>query len=146
MAFTVRFNITDEFGRKTSRSWHNTEATIAGVLADVATMGPLLDAVTQGGLTGVNIQLGDKTTTFAAETPSNIDENASIKVTGGDGFVYDFDLPMPIAALRLGGGAIDTANAALVSFFAEFLTGDAWRVNLRNPTDIVTVDSGTLDK
>lgn len=146
MAFNVKFNIEDEFGRKTSRTWKNTGATIAAVLADVAIIGPLLDAIVQGGLTGVNISTADTATTFVASSPSNVDENASIKVRGGDTREYDFDLPMPIAAIRLAGGAIDVANAAVVSFFAQFLVGATWRVNLFNPTDITQVISGTLDK
>lgn len=146
MSFNVKFNLEDEFGRKTSRTWSNTGATIAAVLADVATIGPLLGAVIQGGLTGVNISTADSTTTFADTSPSNVDENASIKVRGGDAREYDFDLPMPIAALRQSGGTIDVDNAALVLFFAEFLVGDTWRINLFNPTDIADVISGTLDK
>lgn len=146
MAFNVKFNLEDEFGRKTSRTWKNTSATIADCLADVAVIGPLLDAVIQGGMTGVNISTADDATTFVATSPSNIDENASIKVRGADSREYDFDLPMPIAAVRLAGGAIDVANVNLVAFFDQFLAAAKWRVNLFNPTDIVQVISGTLDK
>lgn len=142
----VRFNLVDEFGRATSRTWSNDEPLLADVLADVAVIAPLLDAVIEGGLTGVVITIPSTASIFSSSSPSNIDENASLKVVGGDDRNYDFDLPMPIAALRLGGGAIDVANAALVSFMNSFLVGDAWRVNLNNPTDIVSVTSGTLDK
>ena len=146
MAFNVQFKMVDEFGRKTTRTWGCTEATVALVLTALAVIAPLLDAITQGGLTGVNISTKDESDAFAFSSPSNVDENASITVIGGDTFNYDFDLPMPIASLRLSGGKIDVDDAAVVSFFAQFLTGGKWRINLRNPTDIVTVVEGKLDK
>ncbi len=142
----VRFNMVDEFGRTTSRTWFNDEPLLAEVLTDVGIIAPLLEAVIQGGLTGIVITLSDTAETFVATTPSNIDENASVKVVGGDARNYDFDLPMPAAVLRLAGGSIDVANAALVSFFDQFLLADAWRINLSTPTDIASVTSGTLDK
>lgn len=142
----VRFNIVDEFGRRTSRTWFNDEPLLADVLTDVGILAPLLEAVTQGGLTGIVITLADVAETFAATTPSNVDENASIKVVGGDARNYDFDLPMPTAVLRLAGGSIDVANAALVSFLDQFLLADAWRINLSAPVDIASVTSGKLDK
>lgn len=142
----VRFNLVDEFGRATTRTWFNDEPLLADILADVVILAPLLDAVIQGGLTSIVISIPSSATTFVSTSPSNIDENASLKVTGGDARNYDFDLPMPVAALRLGGGAIDTSNAALISFIDQFLLADAWRINLNNPTDIATLNSGTLDK
>lgn len=146
MAFTVKLNFMDEYGRKTSRSFGNTSALIADVLTDLATLAPLFEAVIQGGMLGATISIADKSDAFVATSPSNIDENASLQVVGGDGYNYDFDLPMPIAALRLAGGSIDTANAALVSLMAQWAVGAKWRVNLRSPTDIVSVTKGTLDK
>lgn len=143
---TVRFNLVDEFGRKTTRTWFNDEPLVAAVLSDVAIFAPLLDAVTQGGLTGIVITFSDAADAFVATSPSNIDENASLQVAAGDARNYDFDLPMPIAALRLGGGVIDVSNAALISFIGQFLLADAWRININNPTDIVSLTSGTLDK
>jgi len=146
MAFTVKFNFTDALERKTSRSFHSTRALIADVIADVAVFAPLWNAVSEGGLQDVVITQTSEAAAFAASAGSNIDENASLKVLGADGFNYDFDLAMPIQVLRLIGGGIDLANIDLLALIAQFQGANAWRVNLRNPTQINTLVAGVLDK
>jgi hypothetical protein len=147
MAATVTFSFIDEWGgAETSRSFHNTEALIADVLSDVAELAADFQAATQGGLRNVTITFKDTSQAFAAESPSNLDENASIKVRGNDGRLYDFDLPMPVAGLRLPGRQIDTANVVLTAVTDNFLVGGAWRLNLNNPTYITAIEGGILDK
>lgn len=146
MAFEVTFNLLDEFNRRTTRRYGNTSPLIADVLTDVGVHATALDLVTEGGLESVNITQRSTATTFAATTPSNIDENASLQVLAGDTFKYDFNLPMPIAALRLDGGIIDTGNANLLAYIALFNAAGKWRINTRVPTDIVSIIKGVLDK
>ena len=146
MAFDVRFVFEDEKKTQTTRTYGNTNATIALVLTQVAVLAPLFDTVIMGGLVKVVITTSDAADTFVSLADSNVDKNASIKVLGGDGRNYDFDLPMIKSALVLPGRAIDTADAGIVALFAEFATGKTWRINGATPTFIAEVVDGTLDK
>lgn len=145
MAFDVQFRIVDDYNRVTTRTWQNNQALVATVLTDVAVLAPLLEAIIEGGLERVVITQRSTATAFAAEAASNVDENGSIKVIGGDTFAYDFDLPMPYDTMKNPDGTLDLTLAAVTAFFAEFLTGN-FRINLRNPTTIATLVSGVLDK
>ncbi len=146
MAFDVRFEFFDEKETVTTRTYVNTSATVAAVLTQAAVIAPLFNTVIMGGLNKIVLTQIDVSDAFVALADSNVDKNASIKVTGGDGFGYDFDLPMIKSALVLAGRAIDTADAGIVALFAEFASGKTWRINRRNPTDIADVIDGTLDK
>lgn len=149
MAFNVTFTLNDSMNRVTTKTWFNTNVLIADVLTDIAALSPLLQAVIQGGLLSVIIS---QTSTGGAFTPSaeesNIDEGARIKVIGGDANNYSFALPMPRSDLRQAGGSLNVSDPDLVAFLAEFdgLAGNNWRINLKNPTTIATVVSGTVDK
>jgi hypothetical protein len=52
---------------------------------------------------------------------------------------------MPIAALRLAGGAIDTANLDFIALFDAFGVAGEWRINNFTPTAISLVRSALLD-
>lgn len=145
MALPVTFTFRDSLSRKTTRTWVSVATTIAGALTDVGVLAPLIDAISQGGLQKVTISAENTADAFAADAGSNVDENASITVLAADGRNYDLDLPMPITALRLAGGSIDTANAAFVSFIAAFGVGGNWRLNVFAPTAIVSVEKALLD-
>lgn len=146
MAFDVRFEFFDIAETVTTRTYVNTNALVADVLTQAAVLAPLFDTVIMGGLNKVILTQIDTSDAFVALADSNVDKNASIKVTGGDGFNYPFDLPMIKQALVLPGRAIDTADAGIVALFAEFAVGKTWRINRRFPTDIVTVVDGELDR
>lgn len=149
MSFNVTFNMVDELNRKTTKTFFNTNALIADVLTDIAALSPLLQAIIQGGLVDVIIS---QASTGGAFTPSaeesNVDEGMAIKVRGADTHGYSVGIPMPRNDLRQAGGAINVADPDVVAFFAKFdgTVGNDWRINLRNPTSIATVLSGTLDK
>jgi hypothetical protein len=145
MALPVTFTFRDSLARKTTRTWVSVGTTLAAALADVAVLSPLIDAVSQGGLQKVTITDEDTGDAFAAEAGSNVDENASITVLAADGRNYDLDLPMPITALRLAGGSIDTANADFIAFIDAFGVGENWRLNVFAPTAIVSVEKALLD-
>lgn len=145
MPFQCTFTFIDEFDRKTRRTWGNDQALIATVLTDIAAIVPLYQATGQGGVAGVTITQKDTSEDVAAETPSNVDENASIQVLGADGFAYDFNLPMPDADIRDAGGVIDVADADVVAFIAEFQGAKHWTINERNPTQIASIVKGVLD-
>lgn len=148
MAFEVTFRFIDDMGRSTRRTYHNVGATVADVLTDVGVLAPLLDSAIEGGLSGVVIKTEDATDAFASDVGSNIDTNASVKVTGADGRNYDFDLPMPVAALRLAGGNFNSGSALWTDVATEFngAGGNNWRINLNNPTAIVATIGGEIDK
>lgn len=147
MAFDVTFNFVDAFNRKTTRTWNNTNALIASVLTDVTAFVALYDAIGQGGVQSVLITQRSTADAIPAEGTTSVDENVSCQVIGGDGFQYDFNLPMPLkGTIILSDGSLDTSEAGVIAFFDEFLVGDNWRINLRNPTDIVTLVGGQLDK
>lgn len=140
------FNFIDGFNRQTQRSWWSTSTLLVDALTDIAALASAINALSDGGLDGVVITNVDTSEDFAAVAGSNVDDNASIQVLGGDGYKYDFNLPMPITALFNADGTVDTSNAALATLMGLFATGDNWRINLRNPTDIDSVVGGTLDK
>lgn len=145
MSFRVRFNFRDSRARTTSRTFVNTQALIATVLTDIATLAALWDTVTDLELVDVVATQVDATEAFAGAATSNVDENTSVKVQGADGRIYDVDLPdLPDAQHPI--AALDITDAAIVAFFDEFAVGNSWRVNLNNPTDITAILSGMLDK
>jgi hypothetical protein len=146
MAFNVTFNFTDEFNRKTQRTWHNTQALIATVLTDLTTIAALIDVVSLAGLDGVVISQVSDAENSAAEAGSNVDANLSVQVEGADGYRYDFNLPCPDPGVLNADGTLDTADAGIVALFGAFAGGDSWRINLRNPTAIASVIGGELDK
>ncbi len=146
MAFNVRFEFVDDHGRKTHRTWNNSNALIADVLTQIGVIAPLFNAVIEGGLSKLTISQNSVAAAFAADATANVDDNASMKVIGGDGFAYDFDLPMINPGLVLAGGAINTSDAGIIALFSEFDVAKTWHINLRNPTDIVSLLSGELDK
>jgi len=146
MALPVQFRWLDEFGRIKRQTLTTTSTTIAAALTDITAFVALWDAVSDGGLQSVSISQTDLGDAFAAAAGSNIDVNGSLLVQGDDGFKYDLNLPMILASLITGGGAINIGDAALVSFTDQFLTGGKWRVNNRFPTFITSVISGQLDK
>lgn len=141
----VQFNFRDTRGRLTSRSVVHTSNVIATILADIATLAPLWDTITDLGLENVTISLTDDADAFASAGVSNVDENVSVKVLAADGFKYDFDLPdMPDAFTPV--ELLDVTNPDVVAFFDQFGPASPWRINLRNPTAIVSLISGRLDK
>ncbi|MCK4793469.1 MAG: hypothetical protein KAV87_57605 [Desulfobacteraceae bacterium] len=146
MAFDVRFKLTDGMGRVISRTWSNNSALIADVLADVVILWPLWKAITKGGLEEIIIHQVSQAVTEVADAVSNRDTGMviTLKTSGVDD--YGMRLPMPIEALKLAGGAVDTANAALLAFLAEFDVAKNWRVNLANPVSFVSIVKGTIDK
>ncbi len=146
MAFNVRFKFVDDHGRNTFRTYHNTQATIALVLTQVGVLAPVIDAAIEGGLTDVLISQVSTADAFAQAVDANIDTNGSLKVLAGDGFNYDFNVPMILPSLVLAGGVLDTDNVLLTNLVAEFASGKTWRINLRNPTDITEITGGSLDK
>lgn len=139
------FNFQDSHGRLRSRKLFNTQVAVADVITDIGTLAGLWNPLTDLGLVSVNIAFVDLSAAFALVANSNVDVNASVQVQGGDGYRYDFDLP-GIPDSLVSGGALNTADTGVVDFFAEFATGDTWRINTRNPTFISQVLSGTLDR
>lgn len=142
----VQFRWLDIHGRVKRQTLTTTATTIAAALTNVTAFVALFDAVSDGGLQSVSVAVQNDDDTYAAAAGSNIDVNGSLKVQGDDGFKYDLNVPMILASLVTGGGAINIGDAALVSFTNQFLTGGVWRVNNRFPTFITSVISGQLDK
>jgi len=141
----VKFNFRDSRGRPTSRTYWNTATVLSDVLSDVTTFAPLLNALTDLALESITVSVKSTTTTFAGAAVSNIDENVSLKVLGGDGWGYDVDLP-DVPDLKTPSGVIALTDADLLAFAAAFAVAEPWRINLRNPTTIGTLVSATLDK
>lgn len=146
MALAVTFKLTDAEGRSTNRTWTTTSSTIADALTDVGAFATILAAAFDCGLSGVTITQKDGSDDYAAIAASNIDEGATFKVTADDGFDYSIKVPIPKAAIRAGGGAIDLADILTTNFTDQFLTGGKWRVNNRAPTFVTAVNKGLLDK
>ncbi len=142
----VQYRWLDIHGRVKRQTLTTTATTIAAALTNVTAFVALFDAISDGGLQSVSVAVQNDDDTYAAAAGSNIDVNGSLKVQGDDGFKYDLNVPMILASLVTGGGAINIGDAALVSFTDQFLTGGVWRVNNRFPTFITSVISGQLDK
>lgn len=144
MASEVRFNFLDSRGRTTSRTVVHTSDVIATILADVAVLAPLWDALTDLELVDVIVSKRDNTDAFAGAAVSNIDENVSVQVLKANGYKADFNLPdMPDSFTP--GGVIDPTALPITDFFAEFAAGNNWRLNIQNPQAISSVIKGVLD-
>lgn len=146
MALAVTYTFTDDEGRSTTRTWTTTSSTIALALVDVTAFVAILTAAFDCGLSGVTITNKSIADDFAATADANIDEGATFQVTADDGYDYSIKVPIPKLAIRAGGGAIDLANAQVLAFTNQFLTGGKWRVNNRAPTFVTVVNKGLLDK
>ena len=147
MAFDVTFNFVDAYNRKTTRTWHNLQALLANALLNVTTLADLYDTIGFGGLESVLLTQRSIADASAPTALASIDENVSVQVVGGDGYRYDFNLPMPNkAGIILADGSLNTADSDVTDFFDQFASGANWRINLRNPTDIATLVGGVLDK
>lgn len=141
----VKFTFTDANGRSTARTWTTTSATLADAIVDVGVMAGLIDAISDCGLSGVVITQKDEAANFTPVAASNLDVGATFNVTADDGFKYNIKLPIPVAAIQIGGGAISLVDLGVVAFLDQFLLAGKWRVNNRNPQDVVLVNTGTLD-
>lgn len=142
----VTFTFVDDEGRSTNRTWTTTSTTIADAITDVAAFATIMTAAFDCGLSGVIITEKDVAADYAAVAGANIDEGATFKVTADDGYDYSIKVPIPKAAIRAGGGAIDLTDALTLAFTNQFLTGGKWRVNVRAPTFVTSVNAGLLDK
>ncbi len=142
----VQFSWLDDYGRTRRQTLTSTATTIAAALTDVGTFVALMTPASDGGLTRVSISTKDASDAYAATAAANIDVNASLQVQGDDGFKYDLDLPMIKPVFVTGGGAVIIADATILAWTNQFLTGGPWRVNNRFPTFITSVLSGQLDK
>jgi len=147
MAANVKFNFLDSHGRSTSRSFHNVEALVADIIADVGELAALWAPLTDLQLVNAIMTFSTTTGAFAGAVGSNMDDNVSVQVLAGDGFKYDVDLPA-VPDAKISGGVVALTDQDLIDFIAEFAggAGNAWRVNLRNPTTIASVIKATLDK
>lgn len=146
MAYSVRFNFVDAMGRIKGRSFHNNNALIADVITQVGVLAPLINAIIEGGLVNVIITQKNSAAAFAADAGSDVDNGMTLTLETTAPSNYGMRVPMPIDALKLAGGVVDTANAALLLFLAEFDAAKTWRVNLDNPVPYVSIVKGTVDK
>ena len=148
MAFNCTFRFIDDMGRPTTRTYVSTATLAADAEADVDTLAAAFDAASEGGLDGVTISYVYTGANFAADATSNIDDNASVTVSTSGNYNHPFDLPMPVAALKLAGGSFDSDDAlwtAITDLFAGGV-GQDWRVNKRNPVTITGTVGGKIDK
>lgn len=145
MALAVTMTFTDDNGRSTNRTFTTTSSTISDAITDVADFATKADAILDCGLSGVSITTKDNAADFAPLADSNLDEGVTFQVTADDGFKYSIKMPIPSAAIRVGGGAISLVDAGVIAFTDLFKTGGKWRVNNRTPTFVTTVDKGLLD-
>ncbi len=146
MSFDIRFNLVDGMQRIISRTFSNDRTLISDVLADVAILWPLWDAITKGGLSEIIIHQVSQATTGASDAEANRDTGMTLTLNTTGVNDYGMRIPMPIEALKLPGGAVDTGNAALLAFLAEFSAANHWKVNLANPVSFVSIVKGTIDK
>lgn len=146
MSFDVRFNLIDGMNRVIGRTFSNNRATVAEVLTDVAVLWPLLAVITKGGLQEVIIHQVSQATQGAADATSNKDTGMTLTLDTTGVKDYGMRIPMPEEALKLAGGAVDTSNAGLLAFLAEFDAAKPWKVNLANPVSYVSIVKGTIDK
>jgi len=141
----VTFSFLDSRSRRTTRSFWNTEATLALVLAAVTALVAEWNPLTDLALEKVTITNVSTADAFAGAAVSNIDENVSVQVIAANGRRYDIDLP-DVPDAKTPGENMDITDADLVAFFALFAGGGTWRVNPDNPQAITTIVKATLDK
>jgi len=139
------WNFRDSRQRRTRRTIWNTQTTLALVAAEVATLSAAWNPLTDLQLVSVLISQEDEASAFAGNPPSNIDSGVSVQLLGGDGRLYDFDLPDVPDALTVS-EAMPTDGTEITAFFALFGAGGTWRLNISNPTEVTAIVKATLDK
>lgn len=126
-AATVTVTMQDINGFTTKRTYEARSAALTDVQAEA--LADALQAITQLEVTDVIIsRRATGFTPIAAEANSSIAETASVTapsmtVAGADAGPYTFNLPALKAAVKAGKN-VDTTNANLLAFLAQFDNGD----------------------
>lgn len=134
MGNTITLALIDGQGRETTKDIDlvNTITTLAAAqtaLDALVADWPLLSGL---GLTGATATISLTLTPTAAQITSNKDEGARMKLQMEDGGKFNWRIPGPLKDVGgqfvyITGGAVNTADAGITGWFANFLSAGAAR-------------------
>lgn len=135
----------DGQGRRTTKEFSNTDATIAAAQASMAALITDFILVSDIGTTKYSSSV-DAAAVNAAGAAANKDEAVNIRLLMTDGSYENFRIPAPAKDANgvfnyVTAGVVDVAHADIVAFFANYI-GGVFRVNGKQVSQVV---SGTLE-
>lgn len=134
MGWTVTFGVVDGQGRTSTK-----EVDLVNSITTVAAAQTAVDALVADwpnlsglGLNTASLSLPLTLVPTAAQASSNIDEGATMKLLMEDGGYFSYRIPGPLKDedgifVYIVDGAVDTSNAGVTGWFANFLSAGAAR-------------------
>lgn len=144
MAFAATVELQDSYGRKSSKRVETTAATLADAITAIGLYLTDLAAITDLACLKVSYHSEDTSGAFSGQAGSNVDVGGTFRVLLDNGKYAAHKVPAIKATLVDSGGNIDVADALIVAYFANFLTGGDCRLSEGN--FVVSVVSGILDR
>lgn len=131
MAFEVGIELLDAYGRITTRRFSVTDATIADALTSVG--GLITDFLAVSDLGTVKHDIATRTVaTNAAQAGANKDVGGTLHCRLDNAKMYPLKIPGVKASMVNTDGSLKIADADIVAYVANFLTGGKFRVSEGN--------------
>jgi len=155
MGWTITYDLVDGQGRPTSHAVQLVNSIVTVAAAQAASDLFVADWPTLSGLglVSASLSLPLTLTPTAAQTQSNIDEGARVKLLMVDGGKFNYRVPGPLKDgsgdfVYITGGVVDVADTGIVDWFANFITGASARITKYGQRIIATdgILSGYLEK
>lgn len=131
-AYTVTFNMVDDYERATRKTFESV-STIADETAAVTAVTAILadlEAITECRVLSYVLQRAKATVVDAAVAGANKDEGLWFSVRSTlDNELKPMRIPGPINALFDNSGNLDVTNALIIAFASNFLTGGDWTLS-----------------
>jgi len=142
--FVATVTLIDIKNRQCTKRFETKTDVLATAQTAVAALITGLEAVTDLGVVTVTYSVADDAEESAAADPSNIDTGATFRCRLDNGKICAHKIPgFPLSKVATGGG-INTEDADVTAYFANFLSGGAF--TLSDGQAITAVLSGALDK
>jgi hypothetical protein len=131
MSFEVGIEMVDDYGRTTSRRFTVTDALMADALTSVG--GLITDFLDVSDLGTMKHDIALRTVaTNAAQTGANKDVGGTLHCVLDNAKMYPLKIPGIKDTMLNPDGSIDIADAAIIAYVANFLTGGKFRVSEGN--------------
>lgn len=134
MGMTVTLGLVDGQGRTTTKEVDlvNTITTLAAAQTAIDALAADWPALSGLGLATASVSVSMTLTPTAAQAQSNIDEGATMKLLMEDGGYFSYRVPGPLKDgsgnfVYITNGEVDTADAGITGWFANFLSAGAGR-------------------
>jgi hypothetical protein len=144
MAFIISLTMIDAYSRTTTRRFETVSTTLSAAQADGVALIAALADISDAGIVKAEYAVVDASVAAAAVAGANVDVGATLHARLENSKLYPLHVPMIMDAKLNGDGSVDLADADIVTYVAQFLTGGHLRVSEGNY--VTAVEYGELDK